>query len=1705
MATAPSITLNTDILWEVALEFRTWNYRLKNTNTAPNLGPSYPGTFLQNLDGYLKARGATIFSSEQMAEYRAMETRPPGPSTNCCMFVEAVVIGAALRSHADRLEWTSQYHSWSMVAPTRTESAAEVVRFFGPVRAYVEAGLASMPESPDEPPGEWCVVQGFTDSGGGHTFLILKCEDGKCLTLEANCWNGDYQSGYVGHRGNGKTGPRRIADEIPADWKQFAPTWKQITDHYKRGFRFARLNVERPLKFTCPLDAGGLRSGAWRNYHNNESAATGKGGYFVPGLYRNLHGGVHLFPPAAPQPLAYTPRRRLVDVVACAPGHVVAARLPGRDARAARREVLEAIDNWPGFVLLRHEFRETGAPASEPPRAFYSLYMHLAAPDYDLPPKRGPDGKPRVDVFDGDAYKERVPWFSELYRRRFGAWVRVRPTAAGGAKGSGDEPPADEPIGALYWSAEPVPAAALEACAVHGLTKKLRVRDADGPIYVHKPPPADFLAALAALNDGKVVTFAEPLLPVGAQERVGYLEPLAYELPRADHEPRPPRDRSPFLHWQILAPAGDDNALAKLVELAQELVAPGGGELFHRLDHAGTDNFLDLAAFHDKVGAALDDEERDRHFEPAFAAFRGGEDPDYIDRNPIIELFDRGTTFAPAGWDEPASADPVADEFSYPVELQIESPYLPPVAEHAAARDAGGYPLKLEFWRQEGDEFAPLGGYEVLITQAQLDQQKTSPPEKKFTTLTIRVPAQADKLTITPRVAAVDGRPLEPPATSEVVLFESAVKRRWRNVRLRYPNEWSVDTADTTLKSILDKILSAPEMYGLQSPHVREFAWCDPAKEHIVARIKHGALDGQAIAPAGASASKSLFAGDDMALAPSAELDSLHPVTAVWLLNLLDRDRKIVFLDSFDARPFGSEQRPALAGWIPERDADPHKLLLGQRVTLLVINDDYLYDRRATIPLAIQSASGRGPLPLPEGGYDQSRAGVATRALELDVWGTWSIKAGKHQDGPANPVGAAEISIEPPVLAALTDEESLHEWGATRMEGGRFTFAVKFQPPAPVRLHGYASLKWRKQTASGDWQSAPLQSGELYVRASAEPFVRPRGADVDETQFETEPGGYLVAPRAKTRQPNPTPSFAWRSYVAAYKDIRLACSLAQGLETLRKGGPAFTIAALARDGTSCSIQVAQPTVPRRSKKTARQLLEEAVDDITSRAGAAGLSASPGKSRGALELALAGGPEPVEACEALAAHAASLEFDAARTFVVRAAKTAAGKPRVTDGFSLPTFQSAYDRAKIRLHINLAEGLEVLKKRSGAQLAVEHLSHDGNSCRLSVTPATKLEAVRQTAVSLRFFHGVHVDGKQLALTLAPDSDDFRIVSVDAAPLLAALADELADEDRVHYRFAFTGVSGRDLLTADASRTPEASLTRAQFDALCARTDTVEYVCPSDAGTFEKVSFAPASETSFSLQSSRNTCAIALAVQLRGSLDEWRHYRLKVTRTVDGAQKLDPRAIAVGDRPTLSIACPLPSKPGSVTIKVEAVLASKSEKPEEHPLPAPLVATYEFKPRIDGVELHEDVDGGVLRIAAETHSLVPPVIAPAPGPTVVHRAPAGAENLAHALRVRIEPEGAADADRDPIPADPVHNPGRKRLSQLVQYALKAKGKTPAGYCDERGRFEATIKLALLRGKYKVIVERPGSGELKLPGGKTVKLDPAPAQSYERSGPAE
>ena len=82
--------------------------------------------------------------------------------TNCCTFVESVILGAAARSGVE-VEWNEDLHKKAMIDGEVSKLA--------PPGAYVEAGLAHAPVDVTIPLG-WCIAQGWRPRwAGGHTFM----------------------------------------------------------------------------------------------------------------------------------------------------------------------------------------------------------------------------------------------------------------------------------------------------------------------------------------------------------------------------------------------------------------------------------------------------------------------------------------------------------------------------------------------------------------------------------------------------------------------------------------------------------------------------------------------------------------------------------------------------------------------------------------------------------------------------------------------------------------------------------------------------------------------------------------------------------------------------------------------------------------------------------------------------------------------------------------------------------------------------------------------------------------------------------------------------------------------------------------------------------------------------------------------------------------------------------------------------------------------------------------------------------------------------------------------------------------------------------------------------------------------------------------------------------------------------------------------
>ncbi len=191
--------------WDVAALFVDYDYAYAEHKLLPTDEAGYP----EDLLALAKANGAGGFDGPNAD---AMRGRDGHRFTNCCMFVEAVLVGAALRTHGSAFgsRWGAGQHDWAMNNANKRFASDGG---FGPPRAYVEAGVAELLDLDDRlelAPGEIYVIQ-----GGHHNWLIVDYDPATqlCLRLEAN-FGDDFKPsgaryfGGVGHRGWRHVGAR---------------------------------------------------------------------------------------------------------------------------------------------------------------------------------------------------------------------------------------------------------------------------------------------------------------------------------------------------------------------------------------------------------------------------------------------------------------------------------------------------------------------------------------------------------------------------------------------------------------------------------------------------------------------------------------------------------------------------------------------------------------------------------------------------------------------------------------------------------------------------------------------------------------------------------------------------------------------------------------------------------------------------------------------------------------------------------------------------------------------------------------------------------------------------------------------------------------------------------------------------------------------------------------------------------------------------------------------------------------------------------------------------------------------------------------------------------------------------------------------------------------------------------------------------------
>jgi N-acetyl-anhydromuramyl-L-alanine amidase AmpD len=238
-------------------------------------------------------------------------------------------------------------------------------------------------------------------------------------------------------------------------------------------------------------------------YHDSES---GQGGYYPIGANVCTHSGIHTF----------TSKIDAVSVRAMAPGYIVACRFlsPALEDEMRKKQVSSFTveiegqkkerfydPSYSSFILLRHDIKLKNGDKEED-GCFYSLYMSIAPIRLQL--------------------LKNVPWYQQLVNLIKGADIEIVNY---------------NDLGKLKWidinkDISPVHSGRDKEHKLNSLSIK---KEGDFVLITPKDKP------------DTVVTFSEPLFSVNGGEIIGYTEKTSY-----------PEDKKNFIHWEILAPAGND-------------------------------------------------------------------------------------------------------------------------------------------------------------------------------------------------------------------------------------------------------------------------------------------------------------------------------------------------------------------------------------------------------------------------------------------------------------------------------------------------------------------------------------------------------------------------------------------------------------------------------------------------------------------------------------------------------------------------------------------------------------------------------------------------------------------------------------------------------------------------------------------------------------------------------------------------------------------------------------------------------------------------------------------------------------------------------------------------------------------------------------------------------------------------------------------
>ncbi|MBN2443002.1 MAG: peptidoglycan DD-metalloendopeptidase family protein [Spirochaetales bacterium] len=830
------------------------------------------------------------------------------------------------------------------------------------------------------------------------------------------------------------------------------------------------------IQVVFPMENAMIKSPLYYFY----KAEVAREGYYPFGLSRTLHGGIHIFSDAYYERIGdlgsdtamfeETVSTGMIPVTAIAPGYIIAARFASEHTKLEETDpendiFRKFVNNYSGFVLIRHDITIKEEEDDVP---LYSLYMHLA-----------PLSLPGDEIYDTAADYWKVGWIRRIVKLRKQRLLKIKPK---------DKMTAAELFDTYYLTDH---ITSFDNHFQFRCIGKEDIFSLDAPVRTPddkteyrrtaflKEPPEDAGEAISELPFGTLMTFTEAFIPVSLGETIGFIKGEK-GISRG------------YLHWELFSLKGTDT-LDKLISALGDLDIDSG--IFKTFsDKDNNDNYLQKKELEKMLNdySSLDASQAEKDNSEALEMLTQTLPSDNLNldnfmignyRNKLIHLF-------------------TDQDFTYRITLKVDNERIDSYFDE--------HHVYINFYKYilvNG-----IKGRELLLNETVPFTIGELKAGKEVT-----IPLEAELI----EASCVIGNVYIEVCGKQADLFNQIVNQRLRNIRLVHTSEWTQQAMDNLLNTLKEKkyLDSHYIEEGVEKKDESDQAtidrhfkalyplvwWDRPLKDDT--NIKNEADPfGEVPIVGNEDSEKSLFSDDF--LGTEGDVEHLHPVTTLWMLQLLTSVNKIRFKERWDqVENDGSNPVIDFAWVFPSRFADSMLTLLpnfGQEGFLLAIGENYRKGDESDISI-FNPGIGKS-LKVTKLLYNTD--GICIHPIAPCLWGVWRLP---NIDNENTNKDLIQIQVNKPQLLGfpvyMLIEETVKNENEEEEKREFLTIYLQFRGDTgsvPECMEGFLFFQIHQYTES------PAEEGEESPAANSEATPEPGETNEKTIQWETLDNAFPV-------------------------------------------------------------------------------------------------------------------------------------------------------------------------------------------------------------------------------------------------------------------------------------------------------------------------------------------------------------------------------------------------------------------------------------------------------------------------------------------------------------------------------------------------------------------------------------------------------------------